>query len=221
MGVAVHQVLRAWNRARWRQEAPSPHLMYAAYTAAWIAGQVDEPVAWESPVEEEEQKQVGWRLAGDVLSGDDPPVDRQTGRGRSRRRSRSVRPRTAPARRRARPRAGRAHHRLQDRRPNAHAREGGVAPRHAGQPPTRSCTGRTPAKRKRASRSTTCSSSSSPGWWSSPCRPAASASKAGFCGSSTLTSRPWSGATSFPLPGCNAPPASSWTSVPLGPEICP
>ena len=62
VGVAVHQVLRAWNRARWRQEIPSPHLMYAAYTAAWIAGQVDEPVDWESPVEEEEQKQVGWRL---------------------------------------------------------------------------------------------------------------------------------------------------------------
>ena len=63
VGVVVHDVLRAWNRARWRQEVPSPHLMYAAYTAAWIAGQADEPVAWESPAEEEEQKQVGWRLA--------------------------------------------------------------------------------------------------------------------------------------------------------------
>ncbi len=67
VGVAVHQVLRAWNRARWRQEAPSPHLMYAAYTAAWIAGQADEPVDWDSPVEEEEQKQVGWRLAETFL----------------------------------------------------------------------------------------------------------------------------------------------------------
>ncbi len=67
VGVAVHDVLRAWNRARWRQEAPSPHLMYAAYTAAWTAGQADEPVDWESPVEEEEQKQVGWRLAETFL----------------------------------------------------------------------------------------------------------------------------------------------------------
>ena len=63
VGLVVHDVLRAWNRARWRREVSSPHLLYAAYTAAWMAGQADEPVAWESPVEEEEQKQAGWRLA--------------------------------------------------------------------------------------------------------------------------------------------------------------
>ncbi len=62
VGASVHSTLKAWNRARWRQEVPSSGLMYAAYTAAWIAGQTDEPVAWENPCEEEEQKKVGWRL---------------------------------------------------------------------------------------------------------------------------------------------------------------
>ena len=37
VGASVHSTLKAWNRARWRQEVPSWGLMYAAYTAAWIA----------------------------------------------------------------------------------------------------------------------------------------------------------------------------------------
>ncbi len=63
VGASVHATLKAWNRARWRQEVPSRwNLLYAAYSAAWIAGQHDEPVAWETPCEEEEQKQIGWRF---------------------------------------------------------------------------------------------------------------------------------------------------------------
>ncbi len=62
LGASMHATLKAWNRARWRQEVPSPSLMYATYSTAWIASQTDEPVAWESPGEEEAQKQVGWRL---------------------------------------------------------------------------------------------------------------------------------------------------------------
>lgn len=62
LGATVHQTLRAWNRARWRQEAPSFGSMYAAYEEAWIMGQTDESVAWENPAEADQQKQVGWRL---------------------------------------------------------------------------------------------------------------------------------------------------------------
>ena len=62
LGASVHQVLRAWNRARWKQEVPSWSSLYAAYEEAWIVGQADEPVAWESPAEQEVHKQVGWRL---------------------------------------------------------------------------------------------------------------------------------------------------------------
>ena len=45
VGATVHATLRSWNRARWRQEVPTPGLMYAAYSAAWIAGRAEEPVA--------------------------------------------------------------------------------------------------------------------------------------------------------------------------------
>ena len=62
VGASVHATLKAWNRARWRQEGPAWNLLYPVYSAAWIAGQAEEPVAWETPSDEEEQKQIGWRL---------------------------------------------------------------------------------------------------------------------------------------------------------------
>ena len=62
VGASVHATLKAWNRARWRQEVPAWNLLYPVYSAAWTAGQADEPVAWENPNVEEEQKQIGWRL---------------------------------------------------------------------------------------------------------------------------------------------------------------
>ena len=62
VGVSVHAVLRAWNRARWQSEMPTTGSMYAAYEDAWSNAQVDEPVAWENPADEAGQKTVGWRL---------------------------------------------------------------------------------------------------------------------------------------------------------------
>ena len=62
VGASVHATLKAWNRARWREEIPAWNLLYPVYSAAWIAGQHDEPVAWENTSQEEEQKQIGWRL---------------------------------------------------------------------------------------------------------------------------------------------------------------
>ncbi len=63
LGAAVRQTLRAWNRARWQQlETPSWGSLYNAYEEAWIIGQAHEPVAWESPADQEAQKQIGWRL---------------------------------------------------------------------------------------------------------------------------------------------------------------
>ena len=62
LGASVHQTLRAWNRARWQRQESSFGSMYAAFEEAWIMRQADEPVAWEDPTEQEQQKQVGWRL---------------------------------------------------------------------------------------------------------------------------------------------------------------
>ena len=61
-GGCVHEVLRAWNRARWQQEVLSLDSLYAVYQEAWNTGYAEEPVAWESVTDEAEQKQVGWRL---------------------------------------------------------------------------------------------------------------------------------------------------------------
>jgi putative RecB family exonuclease len=62
VGASVHATLKAWNRARWRQEQPSASSMYTTYESTWSSGQSEEPVAWENPAEEAEQKKVGWRL---------------------------------------------------------------------------------------------------------------------------------------------------------------
>lgn len=62
LGATFHQTLRAWNRARWQGKETSFGSMYAAYEEAWIMAQADEPVAWANPAEQDEQKQVGWRL---------------------------------------------------------------------------------------------------------------------------------------------------------------
>ena len=62
LGATVHQTLRAWNRARWQGRESSFGSMYTEYEETWIMGQAEEPVAWESPTEAEQQKQVGWRL---------------------------------------------------------------------------------------------------------------------------------------------------------------
>lgn len=62
VGVVVHAVLSAWNRARWRQQSPSLVDLHASYQEAWMGEQTEEPVAWENPASEGEQRQTGWRL---------------------------------------------------------------------------------------------------------------------------------------------------------------
>ena len=62
LGGSVHKVLRAWNRARWQQQVPSPGSLYAVYQEAWNTGHAEEPVTWESATDEAEQQRVGWRL---------------------------------------------------------------------------------------------------------------------------------------------------------------
>src|SRR6478672_410472 len=59
LGSSVHQVLKAWNMARWKSEPLSLKALHEAYESAW-SDQADEPIAWEG--EEEEQRKTGWRL---------------------------------------------------------------------------------------------------------------------------------------------------------------
>lgn len=62
VGVAVHAVLRGWNRDRWRRHSPGLTELHASYQEAWEAAQAGETVAWDDPRAEVEQQQSGWRL---------------------------------------------------------------------------------------------------------------------------------------------------------------
>jgi len=59
LGGSVHQVLRAWNMARWKGTPMSLKDLYDVYQAAW-GDQEEEPVSWDE--DEDDQKKVGWRL---------------------------------------------------------------------------------------------------------------------------------------------------------------
>lgn len=59
LGGAVHQVLKAWNMARWKGEPLSLKQLYDVYEASW-SDQEQEPVAWDN--DEPAQKATGWRL---------------------------------------------------------------------------------------------------------------------------------------------------------------
>ena len=62
VGSTVHSVLKGWNKARWRQQSPALADLHASYQAAWQGEQTEEPVAWDNPTVEAEQRQTGWRL---------------------------------------------------------------------------------------------------------------------------------------------------------------
>ena len=62
VGVAVHAVLKSWNKARWHRQYPSLAELHTAYQDVWTSGQTDEAVAWDNPATEADQRQVGWRL---------------------------------------------------------------------------------------------------------------------------------------------------------------
>ncbi len=59
VGTSVHAVLKAWNKARWRQQPLTLTQLHQEYARAWV--ETDEPVAWDDG-EEETEKKTGWRL---------------------------------------------------------------------------------------------------------------------------------------------------------------
>lgn len=61
VGSSVHETLKFWNMARWRNESPSLKQLHDVFSASWVKEQVDDsPVNWNG--EEPEQKATGWRL---------------------------------------------------------------------------------------------------------------------------------------------------------------
>jgi putative RecB family exonuclease len=60
VGSSVHAVLKAWNKARWRNQPLTLKQLHEEYMKAWAEAEGD-PVRWEEN-EEEEEKTTGWRL---------------------------------------------------------------------------------------------------------------------------------------------------------------
>ena len=58
VGGSVHAVLKAWNKARWRQQPLTLKQLHEEYCKAWA--DPEEPVKWAG--DEEDEKKIGWRL---------------------------------------------------------------------------------------------------------------------------------------------------------------
>ena len=74
VGASVHATLKAWNRARWRQEVPAWNLLYPVYSAAWIAGQHDEPVLGKASKQTKRNKSKSAGGSWKPSSGSRPSV---------------------------------------------------------------------------------------------------------------------------------------------------
>ena len=60
VGGSVHAVLKHWNKARWKNTAPTLKQLHDVYSSVWAEDQKSEPVDWEN--DEQAQKKTGWRL---------------------------------------------------------------------------------------------------------------------------------------------------------------
>jgi RecB family exonuclease len=61
IGTTVHEVLKAWNRARWKQQVMTQDQLRAVYAGSWSDEQEYSSVRWEGEDESEHMEQ-GWHL---------------------------------------------------------------------------------------------------------------------------------------------------------------
>lgn len=61
VGSAVHSVLKAWSKGRWKQQPLSLKQLHEEYAKAW-ADDSEGPVSWENAAEEADEQKTGWRL---------------------------------------------------------------------------------------------------------------------------------------------------------------
>lgn len=73
VGTTVHSVLKAWNKARWKNQPLTLRGLHDEFSKAWTdVG--EEPVQWEGG-EEEEEKKTGWRLVETYIRESKIPVE--------------------------------------------------------------------------------------------------------------------------------------------------
>ncbi len=57
VGSTVHEVMKTWNKARWRGHPLTNEDLQAAFESAWA--NPEQPMEWESEAAEQEKKQMG------------------------------------------------------------------------------------------------------------------------------------------------------------------
>jgi len=60
VGTTLHSTLKAWNKARWKEQPLTTTQLHQEFAKAWVESQEQERVAWEG--DETDQMSTAWRL---------------------------------------------------------------------------------------------------------------------------------------------------------------
>ena len=74
VGGTVHAVLKAWNKARWKNQPLTLKELHDGFSKAW-ADVGDDPVKWENAAEEDAEKGTGWRLVETYIRESNIPAN--------------------------------------------------------------------------------------------------------------------------------------------------
>lgn len=73
LGSSIHEVLKIWNKARWKDQIVSLKQLHTVYVQLWSA-EGHEPVKWETG-EEAQQRALGWKLLETYFRESNIPAD--------------------------------------------------------------------------------------------------------------------------------------------------
>ncbi len=62
IGRQVHEILRSWNWARWKDEPFTTQQLQALFCQNWDEGQLDDDIRWKSDEDERKAKEQSWKL---------------------------------------------------------------------------------------------------------------------------------------------------------------
>lgn len=62
IGRQIHEVLRLWNWAKWKEEPLSPEQLYAALTESWARDTAAEFIPWKKPEDEAVALEQSWSM---------------------------------------------------------------------------------------------------------------------------------------------------------------
>src|SRR5687767_11223743 len=61
VGTTVHEVLKAWNRARWKRQEITTDVLREVFASAWVEEQAYSKVRWDGE-DEKEEMEGAWHL---------------------------------------------------------------------------------------------------------------------------------------------------------------